>query len=201
MSTLACSADPAAWGAANRVELYPDRRQTWILATVLDRGQPDDLELKRMARAVIGRWLSDSPITDLGGRSGAADEITVGAPTTTQPELKTTVQRWTQLPGPLPLLRAGRLVYVPVSFSWRARETSRPWPTRRVSAWGFGGPCQVDADWILISVGEVDQAGPELSPTDRAVEAVGAALTPSPWLGAGLMLFGVGYLITAFRSR
>jgi hypothetical protein len=194
--SLACSADVAAWGAANRVELYPDQRQTWVLATVTDRGEPDDLDLKRMARAVMARWFSDAPITDLGSRSGAADEIEVGPPSSTQPQLRQTLQKWTELPGPLPLLRAGKLVYVPVSFSWRARETSRPWPTRRVSPWGFGGPCQVDADWLLIAVGDRDVAPPEVSTAERIEQA----LTPPQWIGAAVVLFGLGYLVTAFRK-
>jgi hypothetical protein len=194
--SLACNVDAAAWGASNRVELYPDQRQTWVLATVLDRGTPDDLDVKRQARAVMARWFSDAPITDLGARSGAADNIEVGPPSTVQPVVARTVQKWTQLPGPLPLLRAGKVVYVPLTFSWRSRETSRPWPTRRVAPWGFGGPCQVDADWILIAVGDVGDAPPEVSTAERIEQA----LTPAPWIGAAVLLFGVGYLLSALRK-
>ncbi len=93
--SLACNVDAAAWGASNRVELYPDQRQTWVLATVLDRGTPDDLDVKRQARAVMARWFSDAPITDLGARSGAADNIEVGR--------RPRCNRW--LPGPS---RSGR---------------------------------------------------------------------------------------------
>jgi hypothetical protein len=207
--SLVCPEDAAAWGAANRVKLYPDQSQTWILAAVVTRGgllersDPDDRDVRRMARAVLGKWFSDTPGSELGSRSGGAADIKIGAPTSTHPELAQVDQKWTQLPGPLPLLRAGRLVYVPVTFSWRSRETSRPWPTRRVN-WGFGGPCPVDADWALITVGNVQQAAPEApepSPLERMEQAAEAVASPLRWIGPALVLFGLGYVIVAVRPR
>ena len=202
-----CDVDAKAWGAANRVTLYPDQRQTWVLATTLDRGEPDDKALRRQARAVMGRWFSDAPLTDLGTRSGAADAITIGAPTLTHPELRSVAQRYSELPGPLPLLRAGRVVYVPVTFEWRSRETSKPWPTRRVSAWGLGGPCPVDADWILTMSGELQSVAPEPtrpdgtppSVIDELAQEASAALTPSPIVGLGMAAIGAAVIVLALR--
>lgn len=203
--------DPAEWGKRNRVQLYPGREQTWVLARATDRDLPSDEELRKMARAVMARWFSETPVVDVGNRSGNADLISVGKPSTSPIVLPTVLQRWTQLPGPLPLPKSGRLMYIPVTFSWRAQsETSRPWPTWRVN-WGIGGPCSIDADWMLLDVGSLRAAAtPEAlpeAPTEESVSAqiekigekVGEALEPSPWL---LLLVGAltaGYLINAIK--
>lgn len=157
-----------------------------------------------MARAVMARWFSETPLLDVFSRSGAADEIEVGEPQTTPPTLPTVLQHWTDLPGPLPLLKPGRVLYVPVTFAWRSQaQTDRPWPTWRVGALGFAaGPCPVAADWMLIDVGssaagELPIAGPELSLPDK----VSDALRPSPLLAGALLLFGAAYLINAVRGR
>lgn len=195
--------DPSEWGARNRVQLYPGRVQTWVLARAVDRDKPGDEELRKMARAVMGRWFSDSSITDMPGRSGHADELTIGRPSEEPPPLPVVLQHWTKLPGPVPLLKPGRILYVPVQFVWRSQsETWRPWPTYRVN-WGFGGPCPVEADWMLLEVGgpsaQLPEAGPEQSIPERVSEVVGDALSPPAWLGLTLAALAAGYLINAVR--
>jgi hypothetical protein len=102
-----------------------------------------------MARAVMARWFSDAPVLDVGNRSGSADLIDVGLPSKSPIQLTKTLQTAAKLPGPTPLLKPGGVLYVPVRFVWRAQsETSRAWPTWRVN-WGMGGPCPVDADWMI----------------------------------------------------
>lgn len=207
--TIACpspseATEPGAWGARNRVTLYPGKVQTWVLARATDRDHPSDLELRKMARAVFARWFSDTPTLDIGSRSGSADEITVGQVSASPIELDTTLQTYTKLPGPLPLLKASKVLYVPVRFIWRSEsETSRAWPTYRAN-WGFAGPCPVEADWMLYSVGtnapELEKAPPEDAPRtiSEELESVGTAIQ---WVGVGLLVFGVGYTINAFRGR
>lgn len=216
--TIACPSPPdaAAWGAANRVVLYPNKVQTWVLARAVDRDLPGDLELRKMARAVMAKWFSDAPVADVAGRSGQASEIEVGAVSVSPIPLATTLQTWAKLPGPAPLLKAGKVMYVPVRFIWRSQsETSRPWPTWRVN-WGFGGPCPVEADWMLYSVGTdkpalidgppeaaLPPAAPEKSVGEQAQELIEqngpAVIGAVELLGAGLLVLGVGYTVNAFR--
>lgn len=216
--TIACPSPPeaAAWGAANRVILYPDKVQTWVLARAVDRDLPGDLELRKMARAVMAKWFSDAPITDVAGRSGQAAEIEVGNVSVSPINLPTVLQTASKLPGPAPLLKAGKVMYVPVRFVWRSQsETSRPWPTWRVN-WGFGGPCPVEADWMLYSVGTDKPALPEASPeaalpaappeksigeeTEEFLQRSGpAVIGAAELLGAGLLVLGVGYTVNALR--
>jgi hypothetical protein len=206
--TWACPVDdsslePSSWGARNRVRLYPGKVQTWVLARAIDRDLPNNSELRNMARAVLARWFSPTPVLDVTSRSGAATDIKVGDPSPTPPELPTVLQHWTDLPGPLPLLKPGKVLYVPVSFAWRSEsETERPWPTWRVSALGFSaGPCPVAADWMLLEVGssssnaELPSAGPELSLPEQVAEA----MRPSPLLAGALLLFGAAYLINSVK--
>lgn len=199
--------EPGAWGARNRVELYPGKWQTWVLARATDRDTPSDLELRKMARAVMAKWFGETPIFDLGNRSGNADLIDVGQPSKSPIALPNTLQTASKLPGPTPLLKAGSVLYVPVRFVWRAQsETSRPWPTYRVN-WGLGGPCPVEADWMLYAVGSdktpLQAAEPEQFHTvDETIEGglseVGGSLK---LIGFGLLLFGVGYVVNTLRPR
>lgn len=208
--SLACpeaanSPDPGAWGARNRVELYPGKWQTWVLARATDRDKPTDLELRKMARAVFAKWFSDAPLLDVGNRSGSADLIEVGQPSTTPPTLAKTFQSVAKLPGPTPLLKGGTVLYVPVRFVWRAQsETSRPWPTLRVN-WGTAGPCTVDLDWMLYSVGsdtpELKSAEPEKmqTPAEQATAALQGVSSAMTVIGVSALLFGVAYVVNALR--
>lgn len=216
--TIACPSPPdaAAWGAANRVVLYPNKVQTWVLARAVDRDLPGDLELRKMARAVMAKWFSDAPTTDISDRSGQAAEIEVGAVSVSPIPLATTLQSWSKLPGPAPLLKAGKVMYVPVRFVWRSQsETSRPWPTWRVN-WGFGGPCPVEADWMLYSAGTDERALPNAPPeaalpaappeksigeeAEQLLQQSGPAMVNAiDLVGVGLLVIGIGYTVNAFK--
>jgi hypothetical protein len=205
--TIACPspADAAAWGASNRVELYPGRVQTWVLARAVERDVPSDAELRRMARAVMSRWFSETPILDVSNRSGSADEISVGQVSATPIVLPHVLQGAGRLPGPVPTLRPGRVVYVSVRFVWRSlSELSRPWPTWRVN-WGFGGACPVEADWMLAAVGseqaELPEAAPESSLPEQIESAAAAVGSELRWIGIGLFVAGGAYLVNALRGR
>lgn len=162
-----------------------------------------------MARAVLAKWFSEDripPLFDLTKSSGPMDQIEVGPVTTTPPSLASTFQTWSTIPGPLPLLKPGKVLYVPVRFVWRSlAQLTKPWPTWRVTPLGFSGPCPRDADWALYAVGTdlpnvskpdaLPDAGPEVSPADAIV----ARLTPGPWLGTALLLFGAAALVNSIR--
>lgn len=197
--------EPGAWGARNRVELYPGKWQTWVLARATDRDTPSDLDLRKMARAVMARWFSENPVLDVGSRSGSADLIEVGQPSKSPLPLTKTLQTAALLPGPSPLLKSGGVLYVPVRFVWRAQsETSRPWPTWRVN-WGLAGPCPVDADWMLYAVGsdkaELQPAEPEKPVSQTIDETMGELGSSLKIVGVGLLLFGVAYTVNSLRPR
>jgi len=210
--TLFCpGVDVERWQADNRVRLYPDRLQTWILARATDRDKPSDAQLQRMARAVMAKWFGEAGEAPVGDWSGAADLITVGKPSPTAMRPPRTLQTRSELPSP-PLVKPGGIAYVPVTFAWRARETSLPWPTWKVS-WGLAGPCPQDADWMLAAVGATNPRGLEPAPKERttaekagglvagAAGDLGRVVLPAIpwWVPATLGVVGAAYVVRTFR--
>lgn len=191
------------------MQLYPGKLQTWILVRAVERDTPNDSEIRDMAAATMWKWFG-SPVTNapldlkLGGtRLGDADLVDIGKPSSAAPELPNMVQSWAMLPGPLPLLKPGKVVYVPVQFAWRSNSiTSKPWPTRRVS-WGFGGACPVDADWMLYQVGDVREAPEELGPLETIDEAIGNAVRSAVpgWLPWAVGAVAAAYVWNAIKPR
>lgn len=212
MTFLCPGVDATAWGVRNRVTLHPGRVQTWILAHS-HGGSPEskttlsDADARRQARAVMQKWFGEGG-SALGSRSGAADLIEVGDPSTAKPRLGTVLQTRSQLPGPSPLLRPGKIIYVPVSFAWRSQRTTMPWPTWRVD-WGLGSQCPDQADWMLAEVGapaedvsELPEAPPEdKGPLEQAGETLDTIAEWAPVVGVVALGVGVAYVVNSFRRR
>lgn len=118
-------------------------------------------------------------------------------------------RRREELPGLLPTVRPGDIVWIEVSFAYRGQVPDMPWPVRTGAAAQLqsSANCPVDADWILDSaaVPTVD-APPEKSSTEKAGDAitdtaqnVGGGLVKVLWIP--LAIVGVGVLLYVFAVR
>jgi hypothetical protein len=116
-------------------------------------------------------------------------------------------RRREELPGILPRVRSGEVVWLEVSFAYRGQLVDMPWPVRAGAAVQLqsSANCPVDADWMLdaAAVPTVD-APPEKSSSEKAGETitdtaqnVGAGIAKVVWIplaiiGVGLVLYFVG---------
>jgi hypothetical protein len=218
---LGCSGvDVEAWEKDNRAPLFPNKVNRWILVrTLRDNPTPDDL--KMTLAATFSKWFAGTPFdaafpSDGTTRSSNADLIRLERVSKERLSFPNTARRREQLPGQLPMLKAGDVVWLEVSFAYRGQLVDMPWPVRTGAPLQLStsARCPIDADWMLDSaaVPTVD-APPEKSSTDKANEALGGAaqrvgntLFDALWLpfalvGAGLLVYWVGIRGIASAGR
>lgn len=209
---LGCSdVDVDAWEKANRAPLFPNKVNRWVLVrTLRDNPTPDDL--KTTLAATFSKWFDGTPFdaalpSDSTTRSANADLIKLERVSKERLSFPQTARRREELPGILPTLKPGEVVWLEVSFAYRGQLVDMPWPVRSGAAVQLksSAHCPVDADWMLDSAAvPTVEAPPEKSSTDKAGEAlggaaqkVGSSILDAVWLpltlvGAGLLIYFVG---------
>lgn len=217
---LGCSdVDVDAWEKENRAPLFPNKVNRWVLVrTLRDNPTPDDL--KTTLAATFSKWFDGTPFdaalpSDNTTRSANADFIKLERVSKERLSFPQSARRREQLPGILPTLKPGEIVWLEVSFAYRGQLVDMPWPVRTGAAMQLksSARCPVEADWMLDSaaVPTVD-APPEKSSTDKAGDALGGAaqkvgsgILDAVWLplalvGAGLLIYFVGVRSIASAS-
>ena len=217
---VGCSdVDVDAWEKENRAPLFPNKVNRWVLVrTLRDNPTPDDL--KTTLAATFSKWFDGTPFdaalpSDNTTRSANADLIKLERVSKERLSFPQSARRREQLPGILPTLKPGEIVWLEVSFAYRGQLVDMPWPVRTGAAVQLksSARCPVEADWMLDSaaVPTVD-APPEKSSTDKAGDALGGAaqkvgsgILDAVWLplalvGAGLLIYFVGVRSIASAS-
>jgi hypothetical protein len=217
---VGCSdVDVDAWEKENRAPLFANKVNRWVLVrTLRDNPTPDDL--KTTLAATFSKWFDGTPFdaalpSDNTTRSANADLIKLERVSKERLSFPQPARRREQLPGVLPTLKPGEIVWLEVSFAYRGQLVDMPWPVRTGAAMQLksSARCPVEADWMLDSaaVPTVD-APPEKSSTDKAGEALGGAaqkvgsgILDAIWLpltlvGAGLLIYFVGVRSIARNS-
>ena len=217
---VGCSdVDVDAWEKENRAPLFPNKVNRWVLVrTLRDNPTPDDL--KTTLAATFSKWFDGTPFdaalpSDNTTRSANADLIKLERVSKERLSFPQSARRREQLPGILPTLKPGEIVWLEVSFAYRGQLVDMPWPVRTGAAVQLksSARCPVEADWMLDSaaVPTVD-APPEKSSADKAGDALGGAaqkvgsgILDAVWLplalvGAGLLIYFVGVRSIASAS-
>jgi hypothetical protein len=196
------------WRVDNRVPLFRGKVNRWILArTLRDDPSPDDI--KQTLAATFMKWFDGTtldPALVFHGttRSATADLIKLERVSKERLSFPKSARRREDLPGVVPVLRSGDLVWLEVSFAYRGQETDMPWPVRTGAAVQLtsSAECPLDADWMLDSTAvPTEDAPPEMSSSGKAWEvlsdtaetvstgALKALWAPLLVVGAGLVLF------------
>jgi len=185
--------DVEKWRNDNRAPLFPGKINRWLLVrTTRDDPTPDDL--KNTLAATFERWFSGTPLDpafpfDGTTRSAAADLIRLERVSTERLSLAQPARRFEELPGLLPSVAPGGVVWLEVTFAYRGQQLSMPWPVRTGAAVQLQSQadCPVGADWMLASVAFPETAAPgEMSSVDKAGKMLGdtAAKAGDAALGA-----------------
>lgn len=170
------------WRDDNRVPLFPGKVNRWILVrTTRDNPTPDDL--KTTLAATFERWFDGTPLDPalpFNGttRSAAADLIRLERVAKDRLTFAQPVRRREELPGPMPTLSPGDVVWLEVTFAYRGQLLSMPWPVRTGAAVQLqsSANCPVGADWMLDSAAfPAADAPPEMSSTEKAGAELGDA--------------------------
>ncbi len=203
--------DVADWQKQNRVPLFPGKVNRWVLVRTL-RDNPTPEDLKQTLAATFSKWFDGTPFDPVlpsndTTRSATADLIKLERVSKERLSFPQSARRREQLPGQLPTLRPGDVVWLEVSFAYRGQLVDMPWPVRTGAAVQLDSSarCPIDADWMLDSAAvPTADAPPEKSSTDKAGQALGGAantlgsgLLEALWLplalvGAGLLVYFVG---------
>jgi hypothetical protein len=199
--------DVDAWQKQNRVPLFPGKVNRWILVRTL-RDDPTPAELKDTLAATFSKWFAGTPFDPVlpsegTTRSATADLIKLERVSKERLSFPQPARRREELPGILPTLRPGELVWLEVSFAYRGQLVDMTWPVRTGAAAQLesSAHCPVGADWILDAAAvPTTNAPPEKSSTEKAGDALGGAAQK---LGSGLVnvlwiplaLVGVGLVI------
>ena len=199
------------WQAANRVPLYPEKTNWWLLARTL-RDNPSDDDITNTTEAVFVKWFGGWPHEPIeaGGQTtaGPATQIEIKKISRDRlpfPSGLTTSARFEDLKqGPLPLI-SGAVTYVLVSFAWRSQVTDAPWPVYTspgVIHMPNAEQQPAGADWMLVAAAKAVETAPE----DKSwLERKGKEIVenmpdlpelPSPFK-VGLAGLGLGGLIAA----
>ena len=181
------------WRDENRAPLFPGKVNRWLLIrTTRDDPTPDDL--KNTLAATFERWFSGTPLDpalpfDGTTRSGAADLIRLERVSKDRLLLPNPARRFEELPGQLPSVAPGGLVWLEVTFAYRGQLLTMPWPVRTGGSalLTSEAQCPVGADWMLDSVAfpALDAPG-EMSSTDKAGAALGKTASEAGAAAAGV---------------
>jgi hypothetical protein len=172
--------DVEKWRSENRAPLFPGKVNRWLLVrTTRDDPTPDDL--KNTLAATFERWFSGTPLDpalpfDGTTRSATADLIRLERVSKERLNLAHPARRFEDLPGQLPSVAPGEVVWLEVTFSYRGQQLSMPWPVRTGAEVQLQSraDCPVGADWMLASVAYPETPAPdELSSADKAGKVLG----------------------------
>lgn len=143
-----CPVDIDKWQAINRVKLYSNQVNRWVIA----RTTSDAPNLSNVRDAVLRvmrqKWFSDETIDGLNVVNVSFD----------RPPVQPGEQRREDLPQPPLLKRVDKgLIYVTVDFNYRGLQPSIPWPVwDQASLWELdlaltrkGHECPLTADLML----------------------------------------------------
>lgn len=202
------------WQKQNRVPLFPDKVNRWILVRTL-RDNPTPDALKDTLAATFSKWFAGTPFDPVlpskgTTRSATADLIKLERVSRERLSFPVVARRREELPGLFPTVRPGEVVWIEVTFAYRGQVADMPWPVRTGAAVQLqsSANCPVEADWILDSaaVPTVD-APPEKSSADKAGDAitdtaqnVGGGLVKALWIPLAVIAAGVVLYIVAVRS-
>lgn len=176
---LGCwNVDVDRWKLHNLAPLFPGKENRWVLVRSL-HDDPDAEALKESVARVFQHWFDgsylDSYLTYHGTtRSGNADLITLVQASNERIPSVAPVKWREQLPGELPTVRAGAVIWLEVTFAYRGHLTQMPWPVYS-DAFVLDNAkfCPVGADWMLDSVAQpLAHAPPEQSSGDKARQVV-----------------------------
>ncbi len=168
IETLPCSVDDVGeWDQKNRVKLYPERWNRWLLV----RSRRDDLEradVKQRTLNALRRWFSNVPSGDGSeipipspfSGAGKIDNVTFG-PITNGGRVAALAAlkkfgwkevEWFEQKDPFPSLEGMRNGqepwWVPIQFFYEGARTEIPWPT---TGYLLGRDCPTNALWMLAS--------------------------------------------------
>jgi len=167
------------WRKRNRVPLFPGKVNRWALVrTVRDNPTPDDL--KNTLAAVFVKWFEGTVLDPAlvfkdTTRSATADLIKLEKVSKERLSFDGPARRREELPGIIPTVAPGEVVWLEVSFAYRGQQTDMPWPVRTGAAAQLtsSAQCPVGADWMLDSAQTPTEAAPpELSSTEKATQVV-----------------------------
>jgi hypothetical protein len=192
---LGCAGiDVEKWRAENRVPLFPNKMNRWLLVrTLRDRPDPDDV--KHTLLAVFNKWFEGSPIDPVlsssGGAPGPVDNVVIVKSSNSPFSLSDVAKRRESL-STLPTANGSHgLLYLEVHFAYRALTSSMPWPVRTAPGLiGVGlassAECPINADWMLLEAGKpLVQAPPEVPMTSVLAGKTGEVLKVAAETAAG----------------
>lgn len=194
-----CPVDASEWEKANRVKLFRDKLQRWVMAVTVDQTDSQD-EIAARVRRWLNFVFSAGP--SIGREIGAATDFHVIDVNRTEPGMPDASQRREQL-DPLPFLKPGPVAFVTLEFAWRGPAAEMPWPVTRLVGTRMHGAntrCPMDANMMLVATKELGQApdrqlddlglGGDLGNfVDWAKGAAGTALTALVLAGGAWLIF------------
>lgn len=166
--------DAAAWNQKNRVRLYPEQKNRWLLV----RSRRDNLERKDVRQKTLNAlrvWFSNVPLGDESeialpsptGDAGKIDHVKWGPITTSREAAFAAVKKlgwkeaeWREQKDPEPSLESAPAGtdpwWVPIEFTYRGARQDIPWPT---ASYLSSKDCPTNALWMLISSFEPPRPG------------------------------------------
>jgi len=180
------------WRDENRAPLFPGKVNRWLLVrTTRDNPTPDDL--KNTLAATFARWFEGTPLDpampfDGTTRSGAADLIRLERVSKERLNLAHPARRFEELPGQLPSVAPGEVVWLEVTFAYRGQLLSMPWPVRTGAEIQLTSQanCPVGADWMLAAAAFPEAGAPdEMSTADKASRALGDTAAKAGTVASG----------------
>lgn len=199
-----CPVDASEWEQRNRVRLYRDKLQRWVMAIAVDQEDSQDEIASR-----VKRWMNfifqAGPV--IGRDIGAATDFHVIDVNRIEPSMPAPSQRREQL-DPLPFLKPGPVAFVTLEFAWRGPAAEMPWPVTRLVGsrlHGVNTMCPMDANMMLIATKEGEGA-PERKLDDRGLGGdVGDffewAKNTAGMVLTGLVLAGGAWLIFTLEKK
>ena len=191
------------WEEENRVPLFPDKIQRWILVRT-DRDTPTDAEIEQTLKAALGRWFREfkgfngpNPFEPLDPRGirGLVDSVKVerisrGERLSFNPPIKRREQLKT-----IPTVEANVPIWISVTFAYRGTAPEMPWPVRKGGGIQLSSSarCPIQADWMLDQV-----ASPEQKPAPPRPPLSDAVLeTATDVVHSSVSLLGLPIVIVA----
>lgn len=156
-----CPVDAGEWEKSNRVQLFPEKLQRWVIALAVDGTESRD-DIARIARKFMGNVFSRG-VPALGSDIGTATDFQILDVTSQQPGMPDPTQTREGL-DPIPFLKPGPVAFVIVEFAWRGPASEMPWPATRLVGFGrlhgVNSFCPLDANALLVATKNLQQPAP-----------------------------------------